>query len=58
VGLLEYPLEKIVACTLFPWMFMPYLTKRIPVVIQLKKIEADLFFIQFPDVYIEKKSTS
>jgi hypothetical protein len=35
-------------------MLMPYLTKRIPVVIQLKKFEADLFFIQFPDVYIEK----
>jgi hypothetical protein len=33
---------------------MPYLTKRIPVVIQLKKIEAVLFVIQFPDVYIEK----
>jgi hypothetical protein len=29
---------------------MPYLTKRIPVVIQLKKIEAGLFSIQFPDV--------
>jgi hypothetical protein len=35
---------------------MPYLTKRIPVVIQLKKIKAVLFFIQFPDVYIEKKN--
>jgi hypothetical protein len=41
---------KKLARTLFPWMFMPYLTKRIPVVIRLKKIEAGLFSIQFRDV--------
>jgi hypothetical protein len=29
---------------------MPYLTKRIPVVIQLNSFEAGLFFIQFLDL--------